>query len=61
MENRGHFLELVDLLAKYDPVLREHVVKIKMGNKYSIFYLSPKIQNEFIELLGGAVRKTIMD
>ena len=59
-ENRGNFLELVDLLAKYDPVLREHVVKIKMGNKYSISYLSPKIQNEFI-LLGGAVRKTIMD
>lgn len=48
-------------MAKYDPVLREHVVKIKMGNKYSISYLSPKIQNEFIELLGGAVRKTIMD
>ena len=61
MENRGNFLELVDLFVKYDPVLREHVVKIKMGNKYSISYLSPKIQNEFIELLGGAVRKTIMD
>lgn len=61
LENRGNFLEVVDLLAKYDPVLREHVVKIKMGNKYSLSYLSPKIQNEFIELLGGAVRKTIMD
>ncbi|XP_026482738.1 uncharacterized protein LOC113390967 [Ctenocephalides felis] len=47
--------------AKYDPVLREHVVKIKMGNKYSISYLSPKIQNEFIKLLGGAVRRTIVD
>ena len=34
MENRGHFLELVDLLAKYGPVFREHVVKIKMGNNY---------------------------
>lgn len=61
MGNRGNFLELVDLLAKYDPVLREHVVKIRMGNKYSISYLSPKIQNEFIELLGGAVRKKILD
>lgn len=61
LENRENFLEVVDLLAKYDPVLREHVVKIKMGNKYSLSYLSPKIQNEFIELLGGAVRKTIMD
>ena len=61
MKNRGNFLELVDLLAKYDPVLREHVVKIKMGNKYGISYLSPKIQNEFIELLGDAVKKIIMD
>lgn len=25
MENRGNFLEVVDLLAKYDPVLHEHV------------------------------------
>lgn len=32
-----------------------------MGKKYSISYLLLKIQNEFIELLGGAVRKTIMD
>lgn len=38
MENRWNFLEHVDLLAKYDPVLREHVVKIEMGNKYSIYY-----------------------
>ena len=60
MENRGHFLELVDLLANYGTLFREHVVKIKMGNKYGISYLSPKIQYEFIELL-GAVRKTIMD
>lgn len=32
-ENRGNFLELVDLLAKYDPVLREHVLRIKMKKK----------------------------
>ena len=61
IENRGNFLELFDLLTKYDPVLCEHLVKIKMGSKYSVSYLSKIIQNEFIDLLRGAVRKTTMD
>lgn len=61
IENIGHFLELLDLLAKYDPVLCEHLVQIKMGNKYSVSYLWKMIQNEFIDLLRGAARKTIMD
>jgi len=60
-ENKGNFLELVDLLAKYDPVLREHVLRIKIGKKYSTSYLSPTIQNEFIEILGNKVRKTIIE
>ena len=61
IENRGNFLELFDFFTKYDPVLCEHLVKIKMGSKYSVSYLSKIIQNEFIDLLRGAVRKTIMD
>ena len=61
IENRGHFLELVDLLAKYDQVLSEHLVNIKMSNKYSVSYLWKMIRNEFIDLLRGAVRKPTMD
>lgn len=58
--NRGNFLELVHLLAKYDPVLRERLVRIKMGQKISLTYMSPEIQNEFIEILGNKVRQKII-
>lgn len=59
-ENRGNFLELVDLLAKYDPVLREHLLRIQLGNKFATSYLSPTIQNEFIEILGENVRSKVI-
>ena len=58
--NRGNFLELVQLLAKYDPVLREYLTKVKLGKKNAISYMSPLIQNEFINLLGDQVRKQII-
>lgn len=58
--NRGNFLELVHLLAKYDPLLMEHLTKVKLGAKVSVSYLSPEAQNEFINLLGQQVRSTII-
>jgi hypothetical protein len=59
--NRGNFLELVHLLAKYDPVLREHLVRIKMGQKiYLPVPMSPEIQHEFIEILGKKLRQQIL-
>ncbi|GFQ88107.1 hypothetical protein TNCT_255441 [Trichonephila clavata] len=48
--NGGNFLELVQLLAKYDPVFREPLVRIKMGQNSSLTYMSPQIQSEFIEV-----------
>lgn len=59
--NRGNFLELVNLIAKYDPVLREHLVRSKMSGKISITYMSPQIQNEFISILGNKVRQHIIE
>lgn len=58
--NIGNFLELVHLLAKYDPVLREHLVRIKMGQNMSLTYMSPEIQNELIEILGKKLRQVIL-
>ena len=60
-ENRGNFLELVHLLAKYDPVLREHLVTVKLGKKIATSYLSPEVQNEFVSILAEQVRKKIID
>ncbi|KAF2887893.1 hypothetical protein ILUMI_18280 [Ignelater luminosus] len=54
------FLELVQLLAKYDPVFREHLVRIKMGQKILLTYMLPDIQNEFIEILINKVWQEII-
>jgi len=59
-ENQGNFKEMVKLLSKYDPVLREHVLRANLGVQQTT-YLSPQIQNEFIVLLGDHVRKHIIN
>ena len=43
--NLGNFIELVELMSKYDSVLGKHFLKEVKDNWR---YLSPKIQNEFI-------------
>ena len=64
-ENRGNFLELVELLSHYDPVLKEHLVRIQQQTvpkgEVLTSYLSPKIQNEFISLLGKIVKEKIIE
>ena len=52
MSKTEEILVLIHLLAKYDPVLREQLLRIQLGNKFATSYLSPTIQNEFIEILG---------
>ncbi|KAG8540294.1 hypothetical protein GDO81_019541 [Engystomops pustulosus] len=54
--NNGNFLSIIQLLADYDPVLHE---LIEMPQR-SIKYLSPKIQNEIIQILAGQVQKEIV-
>lgn len=51
--SNGNFLSIVELLAMYDPVLKELISK-PVG---SIRYLSPTIQNEIVDLLS----KTVID
>ena len=60
-KNRGNVLELVEFLSKYDPVLKEYLLQIKMSDKITVSYLSPRIQNEFITVLGENVKKKIID
>ena len=60
-KHRGNFLELVEFLSKYEPILKEHFLRIKMSDKITVSYLSPQIQNEFITVLGENVKKKIVD
>ena len=32
-ENKGNFLQLIELLSKYDPVLREHLIKLEQSSQ----------------------------
>lgn len=47
----GHFLNLLSLISKYDPILKEHG---------SINYFSHQIQDEFKALLSKRVRNEII-
>ena len=58
--NKGDFLELVQLIGKFDPMLREHLVKVKIANNFTTSYLSPKIQNEFVDILEDHVRNKVV-
>lgn len=55
--NPGIFLSIITLLSKYDPVLQNLLENKK---KNSVTYLSPTIQNEIINILGNAVKKSVL-
>ena len=55
--NKGNFLEALHYLAQFDPVMRSHLDKMKPGK---VHYLSPTIQNEFIELIGSTLQEKII-
>ena len=52
----GNFLSIVQLLAVYDPILKQ-VFEKPQG---SVRYLSPAIQNELISLLGTHLRQHLL-
>lgn len=53
--NSGNFLSIIELLARYDPVLKE-LISRPQG---SVKYLSPAIQNELIHILALRVQHAI--
>jgi hypothetical protein len=53
----GLFLNLIELLGHYNPLLKQHIETHKKG---SVDYLSPAVQNEFITLLANHVRSQII-
>lgn len=57
VKGSGVFLDIIELLSKYDKTLEELISNHK---KRSVNYLSPIIQNEFVNLLGQKVRNEIL-
>ena len=62
-ESKGNFLALLELLAKYDPFLDNHLQEVKLANqegKPIISYLSGTSQNQLLALCGDKVREEIL-
>jgi hypothetical protein len=55
--NSGNFLSIIELLAAYDPVLKELIERPDGTTKY----LSPKVQNEVIETLSTHLQNALID
>lgn len=54
--NNGNFLQLIKAVARFDPVLDEHIRK--SGKTH---YLSPRTQNELICLIGKKIQQKILN
>ncbi|KAG8582256.1 hypothetical protein GDO81_007971 [Engystomops pustulosus] len=62
--HNGNFLGTLEILARYDVVLREHLEKVKAsqekGKRLPAHYLSWATQNEFINICGKHVLNAIL-
>lgn len=52
---------LLELLSEFDPFLSEHIKSHDNAGKGSVFYFSPSICNEFIEIMANQVSRKIID
>lgn len=59
--NRGVFLEIVDLLSRYDATLADHVKKSSENPKGYPSYLSPRSQNKMIHCSATFLRNSIIE
>ncbi|XP_022889113.1 zinc finger MYM-type protein 1-like [Olea europaea var. sylvestris] len=59
-ENNGIFLNLIQIIAEFDPVMQEHIRRIQNKEIY-YHYLGHKIHNELILMLAGEIKKIIIE
>ncbi|XP_050065711.1 zinc finger MYM-type protein 1-like [Aphis gossypii] len=59
-KNNGKFLGLIEMSAKFDPVILEHVNRIK-NKETHVHYLGYEIQDELIKMMAAEVKQRIID
>ena len=58
-ENNGTFLSIIEMIAKFDPVMQERVQRIQHVAIHN-HYLGHNIQNEVIQLLANETKSKII-
>lgn len=58
--DNGNFLKEVELLAKFDPVMQQHIARVQRAVGYHPHYLGKTVQNELIAAMSGRVMEEIV-
>lgn len=60
VNDNGNFLKFIEYLAMFDPIMNEHLRKIKSDVNRHTHYLGKNIQNEMIQTLANAINADIL-